>query len=593
MNRFYLNLRSDFTAISIFTLSGLALCSCSNKMRISDYSRYNRMDSSFIKTYENDSLKVSMYFWGRSNYESLANKRRYPVPAYCIYALKSMGVTEQFELLLHLKPEDLKYAEESYAFLIDKKTLAIDTSLFRWDKTRQGDNYFVSKKWFRYGGSNSTIGGFRVGEKYVVLIETQSAFASSQLAASGEVGNIESQLQTLLENETTKTFSSKRDSIRHIIDNASYSKNYFKPITELQRISADTIWKYTLEHPYFQPLITRISYFDNLDSTKKANDTYTFVKRGFTVPKVKKQSAAVGGDAIERVYEIAKEQRMIMINECHYDYRHRLFTTLLLDSLYSIGYRNLCIEDRIHKATVNDSVPAREDGYYILDPFMAGLIRKAMQIGFKIYGYDDFSSSSIGDREKTQAKNLYNLFSNDRKNKWLVHAGYSHINKRSFMEGVESALQNFSKLAGFTPYSINQSELSDIINARVRVDNPKVGYYTVDPSDSVYKEGQSDLYIVNNIEAHPYEKPFPSVAASLKKYKCSLPKSIAIGSPVFIYVRKEREQLQGSAIPVYINNVNKERSFLLNLPKDEYSFVVTDSFENEIAKGELVSTGNK
>lgn len=576
-----------------FVMSTILFVGCSSKIRISDYSKYNTMDSSFIKTYENDSLKTSIYFWGRNKYKPLGNERKFRVPNYCKAILKRMGIGKVSEILLHLKPDDEKYAEASYAFIVDKKSLTIDTTLFKWDKTRQGDDYFVAKKWFGFGNINSTISGFNIGNKYFVLIKSQSLFASSELKAAGELGNTEPQLQTLLKNESRKTFLSKKDNINHIIDSNQLSRNYLKPITELQRISTDTIWKFTLEHPYFQRLITRISFLDNLDSIKKGYQAYRFVMHGrSTIPATKVQSEVVGEDAIKKVYEIAKKQKMMMINESHYDYRHRLFVTLLLDSLYRIGYRNLCVEDRSTRATVNNTYPTKEDGYYILEPFMAGLIRKAVKIGFNVYGYDDTTSNSIQEREHTQGKNLYNLYSKDPQSKWLILAGYSHINKKSFMEGVESAHQHFTKLAGFAPYSINQSNFSDITNVSVKVDNPNVGYYVVDTSGSLYKEGQSDLYIINNINSHPYEQPFTSIESSLAKYNFKLPETVAVNSTIFLYVKKEKEQFNNSAIPVYIGKVNKDKSFLLYLPKNEYVYVIMNSSENEIAKGEIATSTN-
>lgn len=546
------------------------------------------MDSSFIKTYENDSLKISIYFWGRNKYEPLDNQRKYVIPNYCKTILKRMRIRKQSELLLHLKPDDERYAEASYAFIVDKKSVTIDTTLFEWDKTRQGDDYFVSKKWFESGNTNSTIGGFAAGNKYFIIVESQSPLASSEFKRDGELSNTKSQLETLLRNQTRKTFLSKKDNINHIIDSSQLSLNYLEPIKELQGIPTDTIWKYTLEHHYFQTLIERKSYLDNLDSTKEAYRAYRFFLNGRSAnPLIKTQPVAVSEDAIKKVYKIARKQKMIMINESHYDYRHRLFTTLLLDSLYSMGYRNLCIEDRETKATVNNYYPKKEDGAYILEPFMAGLIRKAIKIGFNVYGYDDNSSNSISEREATQGKNLYSLYLKDSGNKWIVFVGYSHVNKKSFMEGVESAHQQFTKLAGFAPYSINQSYFSDITNVGAKVDNPTVGYYVVDTSNAVYKEGQSDLYIVNNINSHPFEKPFKSIVPSLDKYVFKVPETVAVNSTIFLYVKKEKEQFNNSAIPVYISKVNKDKAFLLYLPKNEYLYIITDSVENEIAKGEI------
>ena len=592
MIKYDLRVISNFRKIYLLAIVIMLLGSCNNKIRISEYSKYNTIDSSFLKTFENDSLKFSIYLWGRNTYEQLGNEK-FIIPDYCNTILKSMGIRKNAEMILYLKPKDDKYAEASYGFVVDKKLLAIDTSLFAWDKTRQGEHYFVSKKWYKFGNTNNTIGGFNIADRSFVLIESQTPFASSEQGKTGELSNTKSQLETVIKNEKRTAFSKKKDSIAFKINSSLYAKTYLTPVAELQAIPTDTIWKYTLEHTYFQPLITRISFLDDLDSIKAAYLDYKSVmNRGSKGTVTKPLLIAANEDAIKKVQEIARKQKMIMINENHYDYRHRLFVTLLLDSLYFMGYRNLCIEDRKSATTLNNSAPQKEDGYYIIEPFMAGLIRRAIEIGFNVYGYDT-NGNSIQERERGQGNNLYNLYSKDPKGKWLVFAGYAHINKKSWMEGVASAHQEFTKLAGFAPYSINQSSFSDITNGSDKINKAKVGYYVVDTSNIVYNEGQSDLYIINNISSHPYEKPFASIKPSLHKYVFKLPETVAANSTVFLYVKNEIDKLGRSAIPIYISKVKIDKSFLLYLPKNEYFYIITDSVENELAKGELVNLANE
>jgi hypothetical protein len=69
-----------------------------------------------------------------------------------------------------------------------------------------------------------------------------------------------------------------------------------------------------------------------------------------------------------------------------------------------------------------------------------------------------------------------------------------------------------------------------------------------------------------------------------------VPGTVTVNSTIFLYVKKEKEQLDASAIPVYIGKVNKDKTFLLYLPKNEYTYIVTDSKENEIAKGEIATS---
>ncbi|MEJ7681139.1 MAG: hypothetical protein WKG06_25460 [Segetibacter sp.] len=277
-----------------------------------------------------------------------------------------------------------------------------------------------------------------------------------------------------------------------------------------------------------------------------------------------------------------------MLNENHYDFRHRLFVYLLLDKLFKIGYRNLCLEDRSRAAILKDSFPDKKDGFYISEPFMAGVVRKAKEVGFNVYGYDT-SANTFVEREFGQAKNLYDLYSKDPDHKWVVLAGYSHINKRYFSSESPSALQFFRKLAGFEPFSINQSALSDITDQRYAVADSSVGYYAVDTSSFIYKDGQADLYIINNIKKHPFEVPFPAIKPYLQKYIIDIPRNENSAENIFVYIKKELEELRESAMPVYMSITRKDRLNILHLPANDYIGVIVDNIGNEVARFEVLS----
>ncbi len=161
------------------------------------------------------------------------------------------------------------------------------------------------------------------------------------------------------------------------------------------------------------------------------------------------------------------------------------------------------------------------------------------------------------------------------------------------MKGINSAHQYFTQLAGFSPYSINQSSFSDITNEDAKMSKTKIGYYIVDTSSSVYKQGQVDLYITNNISSHHYERPFKSIEPSLYRYAFTMPSTVPGNSIIFLYVKKELTELKQSAIPVYIGKVTKDKMLRLNLPLNEYSYIITDSDERELIEGELVSPTNQ
>lgn len=565
----------------LFICFSTLLFSCSNKIQISEYAKYNRIDDNLFQTFINDSLEFSIDFFGRNSYTSFGNKTKYIIPKSDIAALKSLGIRNKAKILLYLKPGIKRYGEASYGYIVDKRDLAIDTSLATFSKTKKGDEFFTLKRVFKKDDQTSLVGGTEIKNKYFLLIESQSDAASEFWDNKLQLINTEGQLSSLLKGENTITYLAARKKIIDKINSGSRELNYFKAINQLKDIPEDTILDYNLDNYYYQNLVTRISYLDNLDTI---HQTYEYYRSPSTTVNPNNKFM-VDGDAIDKVCEIAKAQKMLMINESHYDFRHRLFVYLLLDSLYKRGYKNLCLEAL--NSSSNNLYIKKEDGTYIIEPFFASLIRKAKEIGFNVYGYDT-SAASIPEREYGQAKNLYHLYLKDPNHKWVVLAGYAHINKRYFSSDSKSALQFFTQLAGFAPYSINQSLLSDIYDQRYSIADSSVGYYAVDTSSYIYKNGQADLYIINNIKKHPFEAPFTSIAPYLKKYIIDVPQNINSSENIFIYVKNELDELKDSAIPVYIRTAKKSEPSVLQLPQNDYVGVIVDNNGKQVVKFNVV-----
>lgn len=356
-------------------------------------------------------------------------------------------------------------------------------------------------------------------------------------------------------------------------------------------INIDTA--YQLKSFYYQSLLTRLSFLDNLISIKESYETYLSYLREkkINTNEIKKEMISIGTNVLDDIPKIAKANKVIMINESHYDFRHRYFLYLAIDSLYKYGYRHLCIEDYINNGEVKQTFPTKSNGFYIMDPFMAQLIRKANSLGFQLHSYEDTSSNSstkfnseIEKREYNQASNLANLYKTDSINKWVVYAGYEHINKKSFMSIYKSCAQYFYDFTGVDPYSINQNEYSDITNKNVlEIDRP-VGYYSLDTASSVYKKEQVNLYILNNIEKHPYEYPLPSLKSSLTAYSISSNQNIDSSGYLFIYIKNEFDKLKNQAIPVYIGQINLKKKTILYLPENNYISFITYNEEDVMIK---------
>jgi hypothetical protein len=510
-------------------------------------------------------IRLSFFidFWGRNNYTPFGNKTKYLIPKSDLTILKRLNIRNKAKILLYLKPGIKRYGQASYGYLVDKSMLTINKNIATFDKTKHGDEFFILKRIFKNGGQTSIVAGTEIKDKYFLLIETQEEAAKEWWNNDSQRGNTYAQLYSLLKGNNTINYLGARKKLINAIDSSLRIKNYVKAVNALRAIPQDTVEYYNLDNFYNQDLVTRVSFFDDLDSIHHTYEQY----RSPSTTASPNQKFVVNGDAINTVFEIAKNEKMLMINENHYDYRHRLFVYLLLDKLYKIGYRNLCLEDLKRKA--DNKYVNKEDGFYISEPFMATLIRKAKEIGFNVYGYDA-NLPTIPERELGQAKNLYNLYSKDPNHKWVVLAGYSHINKKYFSGESKSALQNFTAIAGFAPYSINQSALSDITDQRYTVPGAAVGYFAADTSSFIYKEGQADLYIINNIKNHPFEKPFSSIQSHLQKYTLDILRGANAEENLSVYIKKEFDELHDAAIPVYIRMAKKDVPKVLYLPANDY-----------------------
>ena len=127
----------------------------------------------------------------------------------------------------------------------------------------------------------------------------------------------------------------------------------------------------------------------------------------------------------------APHYKVIMINESHAKPVHRAFTYSLLEDLYKEGYHYLAMEAFNNYANkCLDSLNVFT-GYYTYEPVAGELVRKALQLGYKLVSYEDTSAlaHSASQRDSVQAENIYAVIKKDPSAKILVHAGYGHISE--------------------------------------------------------------------------------------------------------------------------------------------------------------------
>ena len=174
-------------------------------------------------------------------------------------------------------------------------------------------------------------------------------------------------------------------------------------------------------------------------------------------------------NAVDYIIERAAQEQIIIINEAHHKPRHRVFTHQLLEGLYEQGYRYFGMEMLLNdfqdtSSLLHDTLlmergfplNSQITGAYILEPQMANLVRKALQLGFTLFAYE---RTQKGNRELFQASNIKRkILDRDPSAKLLIHCGWYHALESENRDKKWMA-QYLRELTGINPFTIYQDLL--------------------------------------------------------------------------------------------------------------------------------------
>lgn len=131
-------------------------------------------------------------------------------------------------------------------------------------------------------------------------------------------------------------------------------------------------------------------------------------------------------DAANYILSQLSDERILMFNESHLYPQHRAFVSSLLDSLYQLGYKHLFLE-ALSKENIIGTHPERNLGIYINEPTFANLLRKGINLGFKIHAYDGYGYAN---RDSASAQNILNVLHKYPNEKAIILCGSGHNNKK-------------------------------------------------------------------------------------------------------------------------------------------------------------------
>ena len=565
--------------------------SCRTSFPVSGYAKYNEITNSWLYFYSNDSLGISIDFNGRQKISE--NFTKPVIEKKAKQLLRSVINERKANLFYASKPTGRHFGRyfghRLYGFVLNGtnglkftnrnvKITSLNGAVYYADTA----NLIIKKQWRFYpilvNAKNKNL-------LFVWLKEMDTKWSAEEVKQEERLFMINTgdDFSTLSAGGNYKLWKQKKDSLFRKIDNLVKTRKYISPLSAFGKIDEDSVGNFGLWSFFYQMKATAYSFTDDLQAVKEANlQSFSGSKR--IGNKEVADSLVFSVQVKDSINALAKQAQVLMFNESHYDWRNRWLLTLMLPELKKQGYKYLCMEALSSGDSSNiRGFPALKDGVYIKEPFMGNLLRTAINLGFKIVAYEDTIAdhNTIDERERAQAKNLYSQFKNDPNAKWVVLAGYGHINKNGFSQGQPSMIQYFQKLCRKDVKCIDQTTYSPLFNNDMSTGYSTKGYFVV--SDPKKRDSGADIFILSNLESFPYEDIDTGKERGFTRYSLNDRIKPVAESPgyLFVYVQDEYLKEKESAIPVFIKKIKELKTDYLFLPENKYLFLRIDNDEKE------------
>lgn len=282
--------------------------------------------------------------------------------------------------------------------------------------------------------------------------------------------------------------------------------------------------------------------------------------------------------------------KITIVNEEHHMAQTRVFTTQLLEEMYNQGYRHLGLETflaspKIYETIQKDKYPKLNQGIYLKEPQFGQMIRKALQLGYTIFGYESNGHDNGKEREINQATNIKNYLDENPEGKILIHCGYAHGAEGEYGGSWERAMAaRFTEFTGIDPLTINQTRymsrsIPENDDAYYQITDVNVPSIYLDKDQNVFGEYRNDSYFDITV-IHPKTKNFnrPSWLLYDDRKEVSISvKEEDLKYPVLLFAYLKGEEI-GAAIPYDIQEMNSSEATLILEPGlYDLIFLGTDS----------------
>jgi hypothetical protein len=214
---------------------------------------------------------------------------------------------------------------------------------------------------------------------------------------------------------------------------------------------------YTPIHAFESTTLTPIKNAETVEAIKNKIESYEFL------------------DAVSQIVDLAKQRRIVILNEGHDSPQHRAFGHLLARELRTAGFNYLAVETLAlvdgNAGIVTFDYPTVETGHYSAEPVFGDFLRQANSMGYKMVSYEinpnnrkakpEDQYGGIIERETIQAENLIkHVLDKDDDSKLFVYVGYSHATEHwnKLADGRELGwlAAQIQRKTGIDPLTIDQ-----------------------------------------------------------------------------------------------------------------------------------------
>jgi len=355
-------------------------------------------------------------------------------------------------------------------------------------------------------------------------------------------------------------------------------------------IEKDTVaWKYQIG-------ANEYSFIGNYKKTRE-----TWDKNGVGIPKITEEDSLcfIGFSPVnarEYIIEHSKNEQIIIINEAHTNPGHRTFTHSLLQGLYDNGYRYLGLEALFDTIINERKYPIIESGYYTKEPEFGNLIYAALNIGFTLFGYDDFEHNGK-EREIAQARNIVNFIEQNPHGKVLIHCGHDHVikgtpNNPTWEKAMAGRLKEYTQI---NPFTIDQTQFAEKSERKynhpyIAMVNKEFPVVLIDENGNLFngKKGndQVDIRIIHPETQYVNNRPKWLLSVGNRK-EYHIENSKITQYPLLVLTYR-KDEFENNGVPADIIEVFENEnipSFILD--KGNYEIIMKDRDYNIINRYEI------